>query len=185
MKKVTITLLAFVVFVFPSIAQVSHDFDPNEKEPIVKATIPKDQVPEPVLKAVNTQFDKSNPQTWSKFPYALKEYGWVYNVNSADNNLDHYLVTMKSKKGNDFEAVYNADGALIQTREMSINVQVPKEVQTELAKSQYKDWNIVGTKEIINYYRDRNNANVERHFRITVEKGKVKRSLSFDWNGEN
>jgi len=36
-------LLAFVVFVFPSIAQISHDFDPNEKEPIVKTTIPKDQ----------------------------------------------------------------------------------------------------------------------------------------------
>jgi hypothetical protein len=185
MKKVTITLLAFVVFVFPSIAQVSHDFDPNEKEPIVKATIPKDQVPEPVLRAVTIQFDKSNPQTWSKFPYALKEYGWVYNVNSSDNNLDHFLVTMKTKEGNDLEAVYSAEGALLETREMSLNVPVPKEVLADLEKSQYKGWNIVGTKEIINFYRDRNNANVERHFRITVEKDKVKKSISFDWNGEN
>jgi hypothetical protein len=185
MKKVIITLLALVVFVLPSLAQVSHDFDPNEKEPVVKAILTKDQVPEQVLKAAATQFDKNNPSTWSRFPYALKEYGWVYDVNSSDNNLDHFLVTMKTKEGNDFEAVYNADGALLETREKALNVAVPKEVRAELDKSQYKDWTIVGTKEIVNFYRDRNNANVERHFRITVEKGKVKKSISFDWNGEN
>jgi hypothetical protein len=185
MKKVTITLLAFVVFVLPSLAQSFHDFDPTEKEPIVKATITKDQVPEPVLKAAATQFDKNNPKTWSKFPYALKEYGWVYDVNSSGNNLDHFLVTMKSRQGNNFQAVYNADGALIETRETAINVPVPKEVLTELEKSPYNGWTITGNKEIINYYRDRNNASVERHFRVTLEKGKAKKSISFNWNGQN
>lgn len=185
MKKVVYTFLGLLGFVLPSLAQVSHDYDPNDKEPIVKATITKDQVPEAVLKAASVQFNKDNPGTWSKFPYQLKEYGWVYDVNSTQKDLDHFEVTLKNTKGNVMEAVYNADGSLIQTRERSANVPVPKEVMTELGNSKYKDWAIIGDKEIINYYRDRNNANVERHFRITVEKGKERRSISFNWKGEN
>jgi len=185
MKKIAIIVVGALGFVFPSIAQVSHDFDPTDREPVVTAKLKKEQVPEQVLKAVNTQFDKNNPLTWSKFPYKLKEYGWVYDVNSPGNNLDSYLVTMKTTDGKDFQAVYTADGSLVESREMSVNVIIPKEVMKELQNSAYKDWNIVGNKEIIKYYRDRNNINVEQHFRITVEKENLKKSISFDWNGSN
>jgi hypothetical protein len=51
--------------------------------------------------------------------------------------------------------------------------------------SQYKDWKIVGSKEVIKYYHDHNNSSVEQHFRITVEKDNVKRGISFNWQGEN
>lgn len=185
MKKLFITSLAFLSFLIPSLAQIDHDFNANDREPNVKATILKDQVPEAVRKAVNIQFNKNNPLTWSKFPYALKEYGWVYDVGAADLKLDRYEVTMKSEKGNDLWAIYAANGELIESREMSVNVAVPTYVLEELSKSKYKDWKIVGNKEIIKFYHDHNNSNVEQHLRLTVEKDNVKRSLSFNFQGAN
>jgi hypothetical protein len=184
MKKLWITSLILIAFVIPSLAQ-DHDYNANDMEPAVQASILKDQVPAAVRNAVSKQFDKNNPLTWSKFPYALKEYGWVYDVGASDLKLDRYEVTMKTSKGDDLWAVYSANGDLIETREMSVNVPVPGYVLDKLAKSKYKDWKIVGNKEIIRYYHDHNNSSVEQHIRLTVEKDNVKRSLSFNYQGTN
>jgi hypothetical protein len=185
MKKLLTTCLALLGFVLPSLAQVSHDFNPNDREPVITTTITKDQVPAAILKAVNVQFSKDNPLTWSRFPYALKEYGWVYDVGAASLKLDRFQVTMKTNTGNDLQAIYTTDGQLVETREMSTNVPIPPNVMAEFSKSQYKDWKIVGNKEIIRFYHDRNNSSVEQHFRITVEKDNVRRSISFNWQGSN
>ena len=186
MKKLLFTFLAFVIFVLPSLTQVSHDYNANDLTPAVTNKIAKDQVPPAVVKAVSTEFNKDNPVTWSKFPYALKEYGWVYDVGAENLKLDRYEVTMKTAKGNDLWAVYTNTGELVETREMSTNIPVPPAVMEKFLKSQYKDWNIVGDKEIIRFYHDHNlnKNNVEQHFRITVEKNGVKRSISFNWQGE-
>jgi hypothetical protein len=185
MKKLLITCVVLMAFVIPSLAQIDHDFNPNDREPVAQATILKELVPAAVRDAVSRQFDKDNPLTWSKFPYALKEYGWVYDVGASNIKLDRYVVTMKTSKGSDLWAAYSADGNLIETREMSIDVPVPEYIKVELSKSKYKDWNIVGNKEIIRYYHDHNNSSVEQHLRLTVEKDGVKRSLSFNFQGTN
>lgn len=185
MKTLLISILALMTFVIPALAQVDHDFNPNDQVALAKATILKDQIPATVLKAVGTQFDKNNPLTWSKFPYALKEYGWVYDVGASNIQLDRYLVSMKTQEGSDYEAVYNASGELIESREMSLNIAIPKEIQDKLYNSKYKDWKVVGNKEIIKFYHDHNNNSVEQHLRLTVEKDKVTRSISFNFQGSN
>ncbi len=181
MKKLLITFLVFTGFVLPLLAQIDHDYNPNDRVPVANVTITKEQVPAAVIKAFNTQFDKNNPLTWSKFPFALKEYGWVYDVGASDLQLNRYEVTMKTNTGNELWAVYDPNGNLVETREMSTNIPVPQSVQESLAKSQYKDWTVVGNKEIIKYYHDGNFKSVEQHFRVTVEKDKVKRSISFNY----
>lgn len=178
-------LLLFTVlaaFMLPLIAQVDHDYNLNDRVPLAGTTITKDQVPPVVLQAVNLQFNKDNPLTWSKFPYALKEYGWVYDVGASDLKLDRYEVTMKTTSGNDLWAVYSKDGDLVETREASKNIALPRQVQLELANSQYKDWTVTGDKEILKYYHDHDLNKVEQHFRVTVEKNNVKRSISFNYN---
>jgi hypothetical protein len=90
--KFFLTILALGAFGLPLIAQVDHDFNPNDKVPVVNSTITKELVPAAILKAVNTQFDKNNPLTWSRFPFALKEYGWVYDVGASDIPLNRYEV---------------------------------------------------------------------------------------------
>lgn len=187
MKKFFLTFLAVTGIIVPGRAQVSHDYNANDLEPKVTNTLTKDQIPALVRNAVALEFSKDNPVSWSKFPYALKEYGWVYDVDAQDLELDRFEVKMKTNKGNDLWAVYTAKGELIETREMSTNIPVPQDVMDKFLKSEYKDWKIVGNREIIRFYHDHelNKSHVEQHFRITVEKNNIKRSISFNWKGEN
>lgn len=182
MKNLFLSLTLLVAFMLPSFGQVDHDYSPNDRIPIVNAKISQDQVPAAVLKAFNTKFDKNNPATWSKFPYALKEYGWVYDVGAAEIPLDRYEVKVKTADGKDFWAVYNAEGQLIQTDEISKDIPIPNDIMVAFSKSQYKDWEIVGNREIIRYYHDHNDTFVEQHFRLTVQKDNEKRSISFNYN---
>jgi len=184
MKKLLFSVLALCGFLFPLLAQVDHDYNPNDRVPIVNATITKDQVPAAVVKAVNTQFDKNNVLTWSKFPFALKEYGWVYDQGASDIKLNRYEVTMKTNTGDDLWAVYGADGILVETREAYKNAVVPQSVMEALGKSQYKDWAVIGDKEVIRYYHDADNTSVEQHYRLTVQKDNVKRSISFNFQNK-
>jgi len=185
MKKLLITCFALVGLLLPSMAQVAHDWNASDLEPAVVAKISKDQVPAEVVKSVSVQFNKDNPVTWSRFPYALKEYGWVYDIGAQDVQLDRYEVEMKTDKNTDLWAVYSNKGELIQTREMATNIAIPKDVMDKFLESKYKDWKIIGNKEIIRTYHDHNNKSVEQHFRLTVEKDGVKRSISFNWQGTN
>lgn len=185
MEKLFIACVALIGSVLPTFAQVSHDFNPNDKVPVVNGTITKEEVPAAVLKAFSVEFDKNNPLTWSKFPYALKEYGWVYDAGASTIMLDRYEVTMKTDNGADLWAVYNAKGELIETREMSVNVIIPASIMDAFLNSQYKDWKIVGNKEIIRFYHDHDNSSVEQHFRITIEKDNVTRSISFNFQGNS
>ena len=91
--------------------------------------------------------------------------------------LDRYEVTFKNEKGNDLQAIYAANGDLIESREMSENVPVPQYIIAELSKSKYKDWKIVGNKEIINYYHDHNNSSVEQHTASYCRKRQCKKRL--------
>lgn len=185
MKRLLVLLFVFSGLLYPVFAQVDHDYNVDDRVPIANATITKDQVPAAVLKAATTEFQMENPVTWSKFPYALKEYGWVYDVGASDIKLDRYEVRMKNKQGHDLWAVYAANGDLVESRETANDVAMPHNIQVALANSQYKDWKVVGDKEIIKYYRDKNESNVEEHFRLTVEKDNVKRSISFNFQGNN
>jgi hypothetical protein len=185
MKKILVSFLVFSGLIFPLLAQVDHDYNANDRVPVVNATITKDQVPASVLKAAQSQFDMSNSATWSKFPYALKEYGWVYDVGASDIQLDRYEVTMKNIDGHELYAVYSVKGELIESRELANNVAMPANVQAELAKSQYKDWKVVGDKEFIKFYYDHDIKKVEQHIRLTVEKDGVKRSISFNFQGKD
>jgi hypothetical protein len=182
MKKFLITCLVSLAFVLPCLAQVDHDYNANDLIPVSGMSLTIDKIPVAVVNAARADFDLGNPQTWTMFPYALQGYGWVYDKGASDVKPDLYEVTWKSKKGNDLYAVYSANGNLIASRELLRDVLVPPSVQKSLANSKYKDWKIVGDKELIRYYHDKNS--VEQHFRLTVEKDNVKRSISFNYQAK-
>ncbi len=76
-------------------------------------------------------------------------------------------------------------GELVESRELANNVAMPANIQEALAKSQYKDWKVVGDKELIRFYHDNDTKSVEQHFRLTVEKDGVKRSISFNFQNKD
>ena len=167
---------------FPMIAQSDSYYVKGEKVPIVIAEISKDQLPSAILMAGDVRFDKDNPLTWSKFPHTLKEYGWVYEVGTTDNMPSHYEVTMRTTGGGYMLGYYSVDGYLTETREISKNTTVPRYILEALFESPYKDWKIVGNKEIINFYQSKDNTIAEQNFRLSVEKDKERKKLAFSYD---
>jgi hypothetical protein len=180
MKQFLMTCLVLLAFGVPSPAQIDHDYNPNQGLiPASGTYLTKDQIPPAVVQALKVDFNIDNPISWMKFPYALQEYGWVYDKGASDVKPNNVEAAMKSKKGNDLFVVYSPDGRLIATREMIANIPVPPYILESLSKSKYKDWKVVGNKEFIQYFHDKNS--IEKHFRLTVEKDNIKRSLSFNY----
>lgn len=178
MKKLVIAGFIFMALSFQMMAQVDHDYNPKDVIPASGVIISSSNVPPSVIKAMKEDFKIEDPQTWTKFPYALKEYGWVYDADASDVKPDRYEVSMKTDNGSDLFAVYSNEGKLIATREVFVNKPLPENIKEKLANSIYKDWTVVGNKEIIKYYYDKNS--VDQHFRITVAKDNVKRTISFN-----
>lgn len=180
MKKIILIAIMLMTFMLPVMAQIDHDYNANDVTiPDKGISLTKDEIPPALIKAVNTDFDLSNPKTWTKFPYTLKEYGWVYDKGASSVKPDRYRVDMNLDNGDEMSAIYSVDGVLISTREVNENAAVPASVLTALSNSIYKDWTIVGGKEIIRYYHDK--QSVEQHYRVTVTKDNVRRSVSFNY----
>jgi len=73
-------------------------------------------------------------------------------------------------------------GELVQTRKY-LKIPLFQNVMESLANSQYKDgksWRQGGSQ----IYHDHDNASVEQHYRLTVEKDKVKRTISFNYQNK-
>jgi hypothetical protein len=180
MKKLIISIIASTGFFFPLLAQVDHDQAENEIVPVESLTLKKEQIPPAIVKAVNTDFANEEAFRWGKFPYVLEKHGWIVAKTESNVKPDFYEVNIKAHDGSDIFAVYSPDGTIIQSRTIRKNAALPPSVLKALENSQYKGWDVVGDREIIKYYNSKNN--VEEHFRITVEKNNVKKTISFNYN---
>jgi hypothetical protein len=182
MKKFFIFLIAIVFLVLKISAQVDHDYNPKDITPSLGEPLTLDNIPTAVLKTFHTDFTRPGKQTWYSFPYPLKEYGWVYDKDAKDVQPDQYEVVVEMENETVWSAVYSAAGTLLATRDEYKNSEIPASVKEALENSKYKNWTIVGNIEIINYYYDR--KNFDKHFRLTVEKNNVRRSISFNFKTE-
>ena len=180
MKKLVFVLIFLGAYLLPTIAQYGSDGMINEKVSIVTARITKDKIPAAIIKTANMNFDKDNPFTWSKFPRELKEFGWVYEVGSnPDHPLSGFKVTMKTTSGRDLQANYDVNGKLTESRERSTNIPVPLYILSDLAGSEYKDWTIIGNKEVIQFYSTGDKPTADQYFRLILQKGSEKRKLAY------
>jgi hypothetical protein len=182
MKKIIINSLFLAAFGISAQAQM-QDFYVANPEPVIISTMPVEQLPVEVRKSVDLQFDRNNPLTWSKFPFAMAQYGWVYDL-GIENTLDHFTVEMKTDKETDLWAMYTKEGELIETREESKNVVLPAAIRNEIAKSEYSDWRITETKEIVRFSHNHNydKSKVRQKFQVKVEKDGAEKSLTFNWS---
>ena len=178
MKRLILISFVFVTFVLPSQAQ--------DNEALVYIKIPKEQIPQVLESAINIQFNRDDPSSWSKFPFALEKFGWVYDIGVEESNLNHFKVEIRTNYYTDYKAIYTSDGELIRSTQFTINLPLPSHVMEEFLKSDYKDWRIINNREIINLFRDPeyNTADVKHNFRISIEKEGVKRNITFRWKGD-
>ncbi len=182
MKKMIFILIFLGASLLPTIAQSSPNGLINEKVSIVTARIPKDKIPAVINKTANMNFDKDNPFTWTKFPRELKEFGWVYEVGSnPDLPLSGFDVTMRTSSGRDLQANYDVNGKLTESRERSINIPVPVYILRDIAVSEYKDWKIIGNKEVVQYYSTGDKPTADQYFRLVLQKGNEKKKLAYKY----
>lgn len=179
MKKLIVSLITIAGFIIPLRAQVDHDQTGNETFPVESLILKKDQIPANIVNAVNTDFANGEAFRWGKFPFVLEKYGFVIAKGKENQKPDYYEVNIKTKDGSDIYAVYSSDGTIIQSRTIRKNAVLPLGVTQALAKSQYKDWTIVGDKELIKYYNSK--KEVEEHYRVTLEKNNVKKTVSLNF----
>lgn len=180
MKKLIISLFAFTGFLFPLLAQVDHELTESEEVPVESLTLKKDQVPPAIVKAVTSDFQNGQAFMYGKFPYVLEKFAWVIDQDAKELKPDLFEAYIKTSDGSRIYAIYKPDGTIVQSRTIRVNAALPRDVGEALAKSQYKDWKVVGDKEFIKYFNSKNN--IEEHVKVTVEKDNVKKNISFNFD---
>jgi hypothetical protein len=180
MKKMLLSLIALLACV-PIITSQEYGVISSEKVTLFTAEIPTDEIPLSVKKAVSVRFNKDDPRTWSRFPFTFREYGCVYEAGADGEMPMQYEVRMKTTKGDYMWGTYAADGDLIQTREKSRNIAIPHYILEALAKSDYRDWKIVGNKEIINVYKSSGNLLAKQNMKLNLGKDSERKKIAFSY----
>jgi hypothetical protein len=175
MKKFLISSVFFLAVFFPLVAQelISEDL-PQET-----LTLKKGNLPPAVLKAAEELFKGNTQVQWGVFPYELKDYGWVVNKD-YNEPIDHYEISMKAKDGSDVYAVFEANGELIRYRMVHKSEALPAKVLNAIAKTEYKDWKLVGGTEIVKS----NQKKIVDHYIVKMENGNKKKNLYYTFNGD-
>ncbi|MGB8491751.1 MAG: hypothetical protein WCE64_11905 [Bacteroidales bacterium] len=180
MKKMLLALLG-TAFAVPMIAQSNLVPLLNDETIVVSSQLPVKEVPSAVIKAINTSFDKNNPATWSKFPYTLKEFGWVYEIGPNVEAPSLYEVRVKTTPGGLMSGFYSDKGNLVRTRQFSKNIPTPRYVLDEIYSGEYNGWKIVGNKELVTLYNENDHTIAKQNFKVTIEKGKERKKLAFNY----
>ena len=181
MKKLLFAWLALTIFSLPSFAQETGTrSDPYEVVvPDKGFTLKKNQIPVSILKARSADFKMNDPVTWTKFPYTLKDYGWVYDTS---NTVDYYKVSMKASNNKMIYAVYSSKGDLIATKEETTNAELPPYVLESFSKSKFKDWKIIGNKEVIKFFNK--DKSVKQVIRLEIKKDNEVKHINFNYEGK-
>jgi hypothetical protein len=174
MKKSAFLLVFFLVSVLSGFAQQGTD-----EVPLETLSLKKGNLPPAVVKAAEELFKGNSQIQWGVFPYELKDYGWVVNKDYNDP-IDHYEIHMKAADGADVFAVFESTGELIRYRMVNRNAPVPESILASIAKTDYKDWKVMGGSEVIR----NNQRKVVEHYAVNLEKGTQKKTLYYTSRGD-
>jgi hypothetical protein len=175
MKRSFILAIFILTTFFTAVAQDLI----SEEIPIETLSLKKGNLPPAVVKAAEELFKGNTQIKWGVFPYELKDYGWEVNKN-YNEPIDHYEIFMKTKDGSDVYAIFESTGELIRYKMVNKKAEVPANILNAIAKTEYKDWKVVGGTEIVKS----NQKKVVEHYIVKVENGNRKKNLYYTVNGE-
>jgi hypothetical protein len=141
-------------------------------------SLKKGNIPPAVLKAADDLFKGSSQINWGVFPYELKDYGWIRDPD-YNQPIDHYEIHMHTSDGSEVYAIFESSGELIRYRMSKKNANLPSAITTAIARSEYKDWQIIEDTEVIKSSQKK----VVDHYSVKLEKGNDRKVLYFTMNG--
>lgn len=175
MKKVSFALIGFLTFMSSLFGQSNLV---NDVTPVEMSEIKKADIPVTVSNAVARDFKDYVPTKFSAFPYKFGKFGWFVNTDNKEP-LDHYQVHLVTSSGSYLDAVYSKEGDLIRYKQLIKNEALPEAITSSIARSDYKDWIIVGDHELIKG----NPKEMTDHYVIKMKKGNQKKNLFLDEKG--
>ncbi len=171
--KIFILLAVFPGWLFAQIQEI-------QLEP-VEIEVTLDKVPPAVKAAVVNDFgEEHQPVVWANSHSKFSTYGWEQDVNPDNMDINYYTIHTHKSNGSYLEAVYTPDGKLQRSREEIKNFVPPQAIMASLAKSDYKDWKI--NKNVLVIKAVEGKATKE-HYAFKLEKGKDKKTVYFDKDG--
>ncbi|MGC3943343.1 MAG: hypothetical protein QM762_02210 [Chryseolinea sp.] len=142
--KTLLTTFALLCIALTSFAQ-----DEKVKEMDVKL-LNKDAVPGPVVAKAEKDFPDASPFKYYNVGETTVNKDWRVSesVNmKAGEKITYYKVDMKGKNSN-FEALYDATGKLMMSKEEQKDVALPPAVRTAWASGEYKDAGLAKDKHV-------------------------------------
>jgi len=133
--------------------------------------VSKADVPEPLVQKAEKDFPNVSPfQFYSVGETTLsKDWKVTEDVNfESGDAINYYKVDMKGK-GSEFEALYDAKGNLLMSRQVQKNVVLPKAVMDAYAKSKYKGQALEKDK----HYKLTHHGTNKEYYLVTLSGGKT------------
>jgi hypothetical protein len=177
--KNSVMLKVFALLAFIPTYSIAQETEQNIELNTIEIRVSKDKVPSKVKDAVTRDFGEGTPLVWATTSSKFNSFGWEQLKDVKNQNVDAYSVHIKGKNGSALVAIYATDGKLIRSKETIKGMATPPIILASLAKSDYKDWKVSEENTVIKTYSGTNNE----HYAIKMEKGKQKKMLYFDKNG--
>ena len=136
-----------------------------------------------IVESIQEDYPDVDVQDWAILPAQAYQEEWV--VSKDEKNVDdpanfepqYYSVSMKGKDVSG-QAVYNAKGELMHSKEIIKDGQLPSAITKKLA-TDYSGYQVTKDKEVI-----KDGKHHTEYYKIRVKKGKEKQTLYFGENGE-
>jgi len=153
----------------------------NIQLPTVEIKVAADLVPAVVKDAFLKDFGEGHqPMVWAKTSSKFDTYGWEQSVDIQNQDILFYTLHTKTSTGSALDAVYKPDGKLVRSREEVKKFEPPQVILASLEKSNYKDWKITKDVHLVKVYEGKTAVD---HYALKLEKGKQKKVVYFDKDG--
>lgn len=177
MKRLNFILVIGLLAVFPVFVNAQQQV----QLPSVEIRVGADKVPPVVKDAFLKDFGPDHkPIVWATSQSKFNTWGWEHSTNVANQEVYDYIIHTKTSKGSELDAVYTPDGKLIRSREDVRNFVPPKAILASLQNSDYKNWKITKNVHVI---KVNEGGKSKEHYQIQLQKGKDKKSVYFDKDG--
>jgi hypothetical protein len=177
MKKSNLLGMFVMLALLPAYLQAQHI---NLPTMVIKVS--QDKVPLKVKEAFLKDFGEGHkPFAWATAQTLFDTYEWEQRTNVKNMEIYTYALHTETTVGSSLDAVYTADGKLINSRELVKDFEPPRNILSALQNSKYKDWVIAKDFHII---KISNGSNEKEHYDFRLTKGNAKKTVYFDKYGD-
>jgi hypothetical protein len=154
----------------------------KEEGKIVLQKIGTEAVPGVVVSSVTADYPDATVTEYNLIPVTIYQDQWA--VTDVEDNrkegdeINHYVVILKGDNVNG-QAIYDAEGNLLQFKAKIKNEQLPEPIMNYIEKN-YSDWAITEDKEIVKL----SPRKAIDYYKVKIKKGKKDKVLFLTPDGE-